>query len=254
MNGIVLYDGPSLLTGERIVCAVVKPGSRVNRKTGRMLASYIFSPAGAPATVAKTELDESVCGSGEHRCPFSGLHGCYAATLPGTFAAWRAHASGAYPHLMTLPPSRVRNWVERLGMRLGAYGDPLAVPRWAWDHLLRYIPTNAASPGYTHQWDNPSIPHLDWWQRRVMASVESPQARDKAKSLGWRTYRTLPVLQGGDPSPYLGNREVLCPSERGVTCVECGGCNGAPREKDGRVDFAIPIHGIASRRALAVTT
>jgi hypothetical protein len=70
-----------------------------------------------------------------------------------------------------------------------------------------------------------------------MASVASPQEREEAKRLDWRTFRIrtaeMPVLDG----------EIVCPAtpEGGgmVTCARCLLCNGAGSAKD----IVVVAHG-----------
>jgi len=83
-------------------------------------------------------------------------------------------------------------------VRLGAYGDPAAVPFQVWQALLAYA---AAWTGYTHQWRR--APELAAY---CMASVDTPGERAEARFLGFRTFRVRAAGQA------VETREVVCPA------------------------------------------
>ena len=55
-----------------------------------------------------------------------------------------------------------------------------------------------------------------------MASVGSKQAAEEAWSKGWRTFRIV-----ADAADLVAGREIECPSDRGVQCLDCGLCGGS---------------------------
>ena len=121
-------------------------------------------------------------------------------------------------------------------VRLGAYGDPAAVPLWVWDIALQ---DTAARTGYTHQWRDchPSFASY------VMASCDTAADYVAAKAKGYRTFR---VRTAGEA---LNAREIACPAskEMGVktNCAACVACGG--HSAKAKVDIAIIAHGAASK-------
>ena len=68
-NGIILYKGPSRFDGAGIVCIAIGLKSRSrNRKTGRMLQTYILREDVSPVLAVKMGLDASIC----HDCAARG--------------------------------------------------------------------------------------------------------------------------------------------------------------------------------------
>ena len=69
-NGRVVWEGESRLDGAPIVLIVTGFSQKsANRKTGRMLQSYILRRDVAPLEAVRTGLDTSVCGGCRHRSP-----------------------------------------------------------------------------------------------------------------------------------------------------------------------------------------
>ena len=64
-NGYVIYDGASLLNGERII-AIALTSKSANTKTGHMMQTYIITPHD-PRDASKYGLDEANCGNCPHR-------------------------------------------------------------------------------------------------------------------------------------------------------------------------------------------
>ncbi len=104
-------------------------------------------------------------------------------------------------------------------LRLGSYGEPVAVPYAVWQPLLR---AGGGHTGYTHQWRDP---RFQLFRAMLMASVESRAAAEEAKLLGWRTFLIAPY--GSRPE----RGEFHCPASleqnHRLTCQECGCCDGA---------------------------
>jgi hypothetical protein len=123
---------------------------------------------------------------------------------------------------------------ERM-VRLGAYGDPAAVPQEVWMNLLHRA---KGWTGYTHQWREPQFEYLKKW---CMASVDSPGETLIAQSCGWRTFR----VRQFNIEAYTGTREVVCPAsdEQGakLQCIQCGVCSGT--EGKGTSNVVIKVHG-----------
>jgi hypothetical protein len=118
------------------------------------------------------------------------------------------------------------------GVRLGAYGDPAAMPVNIARQLVKMAGTRQ---GFTHQWR--------WlggtpWPLLCMASCELPQQVAQAAALGWRCYVVYPEgLSEKEARRAISNasgRHVLghCPASevKGylVSCATCPiQCDGA---------------------------
>ena len=101
---------------------------------------------------------------------------------------WQSYADGNIEYMD--PRNVAKNQPTDTGlMRLGAYGDPAAIP---FDVLrdLMFAPDQFKHhTGYTHQW---MLQHIDQRYRfLLMASVESECQQDLATSMGWRTFRVV---------------------------------------------------------------
>lgn len=104
-----------------------------------------------------------------------------------------------------------RSLLHNRVIRLGAYGDPAAIPLDVWDDITKH---SAAHTGYTHQWRKfPGI------KKYCQASTEDVAGTLEAQALGFKTYRIRT-----DDEPLLPD-EVKCPYPK-VQCLQCGLCNG----------------------------
>ena len=122
---------------------------------------------------------------------------------------WNSGNAGKMPRIS---PAELGDIVEasRMPVRQGAYGDPAVVPADVWTQLDRNRGTS-----YSHQWRTAQV------QAFSMASVTTLDEAAEAQSMGYRTYR-VDVDQVGPQE-----NEITCPAEsRGVTCADCGLCNG----------------------------
>lgn len=238
VNGYVIYRGPSLLDGAPIVAVAITHST--NAKTGDMVQTYILRDGVEPHHAIKTGDDASVCGDCKHR-PING-GACYVRVFQGPLSVYRSLQRGNYPDddgymAQTAATGRM--------VRLGTYGDPMAVPAEVWERLTR----NAAGrTGYTHQWRNEGV---DAEQRRriaalCMASVDDMAEQAIAHASGLRYFR---IRTAGEP---LAPREFVCPaSDEGgkrKDCATCGACDGS--ERTGKASPVIVVHGpMASRFA-----
>jgi len=221
MNNGLIYEGPSELNGEPIVAIVnglVTPSS--NRGTGPMFQVYIMPAVESPVESTKSGNDSSVCGDCRMR-PLNS-NACYVLTWQAPYQVWKAWKGGKVDHnpwpLMSL----------RWPVRLGAWGDPAALP----DKVLeRFLPFNTT--GYTHQWER--YPDRNVLKQTCMASVETVSEASRARELGYRYFRTrLP----GEPAL---DREVDCPKAYGkVQCFSCRLCSGSETIAK---SVSIEIHG-----------
>jgi hypothetical protein len=205
-NGFIGYEGPSSLDGKQ--CRAIVTGTKTpttNRKTDDMEQVWILVSNVKPTEAAKSGADASVCGDCSHRpihAKQRGVKECYV----NLGQAPNRIYSTSYP---TEPTTR---GVPR---RLGAYGEPTALP---YDVALALAP--GKHTGYTHQWRtcDQRFRHL------CMASVDSQQEAQEAQAMGWRTFR---VRKGSEP---VLPGEIVCPaSEEGnhkSKCAQCLLCAG----------------------------
>ena len=150
----------------------------------------------------------------------------------------------------TNPYDDVWNYTGPLPVRIGSYGDPAAVPTRVWAELLRHV---THWTGYTHMWRpkwcgdcaegrtvsdcrNCWKPDLEL-RRYCMASVDTPEEREEAQALGWRTFFVVPEFQKdmGETTrfkfPPIAAKDILCPAtdphpKRNATCSTCLLCRG----------------------------
>jgi hypothetical protein len=227
-NGVVLYKGPSVLDGAPIV--VIATFKTSNVKTGDMVQTWIMRDDVDPIEASKQGLDMTVCGSCVHRHSLGGA--CYVNLGQAPLSIWRAYKRGSYPMatMATIEPIIGR------ALRLGAYGDPAAVPFNIWDGLMRAVKPKTRT-GYTHQ-----VAHKNFDHRILnfcMASADTPKQARKFHAMGARTFRVK--TSEGD---FLPN-EIECLSDsKGVQCIDCGLCDG----KGEQVNIAISVHGSRANR------
>lgn len=165
-----------------------------------MLQTYIMRSDVLPTEAVKQKLDASICGD----CPHRG-GSCYVNVGQETNKLWRLYREGAYKE------TNLTKLGHNQRIRLGAYGDPAAVPIDVWDRLLR---SADQWTGYTHQW----VKH-DAVKKYCQASVDTETEQSIAKWVGWKTFRVKPadepVLQGETKCPY--------PAMQCITCQKCDG-------------------------------
>jgi len=233
IRGFVFYDGPSALDGAPIIGVAVLRSKNV--KTGDMVQTFILRADQSPLAAIDSGADSSICGDCVHRGDDTRARTCYvdvAKSVQSVYAAW---TRGAYP---LMSPAQGARMLAGRAVRLGAYGDPAAIPARHWRALLRYA---AGRTGYTHQWRQA---HAQQLRGLVMASADSASERDTARAMGWRTFR---VRAADEP---MGAREFACPAspEGGNRrqCVTCQACDGAARGP-AQASVAIIVHGAMAR-------
>ena len=148
---------------------------------------------------------------------------------------WNAWSHGKYPaavgHKAIAAIGRWRKY--RRTVRLGAYGDPAAVPGYVWESLISEC---AGHTAYSHQRDwrgaafDPAI---------MMVSADSLDSAVAAWSAGARTFRVV-----GQVSELVRGREILCPASeeagKRTTCIDCLLCAGSRKQAK---SIAIVVHG-----------
>lgn len=235
LTGLIFYSGPSQLDSKPIV-AIATVGSR-NRKTGDMIQTWILRRDVDPIEAIKSGKDSSICGDCYHRgsgretspvprgtASVPRPRTCYVNVGQAPLAIWRAYQRGSYARgtLAELPDRP---------LRMGAYGDPVAVPWHAWQGLHdRKVWT-----GYTHQWRQLIATPF---RNVLMASCDGPVEAMEAARAGWRAFVVQPLDEPGDG--------ILCPSvSHGTPCASCGLCSGL--QKPDAPSIWIEAHGTSKR-------
>lgn len=239
MNGVILYEGPSMLDGAPIV--VIATGLKTastNAKTGGMVQTYILRSDIPPIDAVRSGDDASICGGCPHRGDGTGKQrSCYVTLMHGPRGVWLAYKRGSYGNAYNMSSDPRELFRDKM-VRLGTYGDPAAAPAEMWAALLTH---SAGHTGYTHQWRTTDA---TTWAPLVMASADSEQEMREAHALGYRTFRVTPVGE----LPIKGI-EVVCPAshEAGqkVECVDCKACMGTSAKA--RVSIQIQAHGTGKR-------
>lgn len=228
-SGVVLYRGPSMLNGKPIVVVATGLEGSKNVKTGNFVQTYILSDEGqTPVDAITSGKDESVCGDCVHR-KVNGWGTCYVNVGQGPQSVYKAYRAGSY---RDFTPDMLDDVFAGRKVRLGAYGDPAAVPMRVW-HMITGVA--AAWTGYTHQWRK--FPELKAY---CMASVETAKQLRHARRKGWKTFRVMNATETRQEA------EFACPASEEAgkrkTCEECLACHGG--EWNGKqVTPAIVIHG-----------
>lgn len=227
-RGFLAYHGPSLIDRHMILGIVTLRSANV--KTGDMAQLWILRKSVPPVEAVQTGKDVSICGS----CPLRGDPGfsrraCYVEVGRAPQVVWHAWKRGIYPKLT---PAETRQALLGRALRLGAYGEPTALP----DRVLARLAHSAGRwTGYTHRWQEVGEPY----RRILMASVESELEAEEAQSRGWRTFR---IRREGEDN--LPSTEVVCPAspEAGseTTCSRCTLCSGSGRRAK---SVSIQAHG-----------
>ncbi len=252
---IVIYLGPSMLDGSPIVVLASTGSSNV--KTGPMVQTWIMRADMHPSEASATKADDSVCGLCPRRHALGG--DCYVQIVHAPRSVWESWDRQGKPGT---------NWTEQgailpltqdardHGLRVGSYGDPMAVPFTVWADLIDALAPSKIV-GYTHQWRRvaasvtveihgtivQSIENRDWYRANLMASVDSVSEAVLARSLGWRFF-----LATDSDDPQI-DRVIQCPATRDqnpLTCTRCGACSGAGDSPD-RASIYLTEHGMRSQ-------
>lgn len=224
---MVVYEGPSMYNGRPIVGIItgcLKPSTNV--KTGPMAQLWILDAETEPHKAVKSGDDASVCGT----CPARGKW-CYVTTFQGPLSIYRTWKRGGY---MGLDPSLLAS----KSLRLGAYGDPAALPLSVIKEITKDVKTYT---GYTHAWRDCD----EGFREFCMASVDTVEEAVAAATLGYRTFRVCA------PAESKRKGECVCPASHEVgqkiTCFDCGACDGR-RRPTVKSNIVIEAHGSKTKR------
>lgn len=230
--GYVIYDGPSMIDGERIIVVVTGLAGSRNTKTGKMVQTYIIRPDMHPLEAVRTGADVSICGGCVHRGDGTGKgRSCYVTLIHGPANVYRSYLRGVYPMASA---ADVADIVAGKMVRLGTYGDPAAAPLAIWEQLVSKA---EGWTGYTHQWRTADA----GWSRLVMASADSIGDSKAAWLRGYRTFRV--------GAEAVKGREVNCPASeeagKRTQCISCKLCMGSTSKAP--VSIQIAPHGAGAR-------
>ena len=231
-NGAVIYQGPSEIDGKEIVAIITGLRRKTrNTKIGNMLQLWVLRSNINPLLARRTGEDRSICGDCRHRK----IGSCYVVLMYGPRQIYNSFINGSYCNWRKAFP---HNALKGRYIRLGAYGDPAALP---FNVLRRVLEQKIAGwTAYTHQWRNEKFRRL---RNFVMASVDSPAELEQATRMGWRTFR---VRKADEP---LQSGEIACPasaeSGKRTACRDCSMCCGQRIEAK---SIAIIVHGYTASR------
>lgn len=251
-TGALLFEGDSAIDGAPVMViatGIVRKGS-LNVKLGDVVQLWIIRQDVEPLASLKDGRDVSVCGDCKFR-PQEEQGGCRACYVNVGMAQkiWEAWTRGHYSD--QTKPDLWREFFGNRVLRVGAYGDPVVVPHTLWEEILEPV---RGWVGYTHGW----LYAPARFKSIVMASVDSPEERERAKRgrWPWRTFRsrfeTEPILSGeiecpAQPRIYKPKIKVRIRSGRppipSPDCENCRLCNGLRYFPDPRADLSVVVHG-----------
>lgn len=224
---LLFYDGPSQLDGEGVL--LLAGGVEIpsmNRKTGPVIQCYILRADRQPWDAIRDGSDFSICGDCFHRGSADHARTCYV-NIKFVTPVWFAKR-------------RRGSLVDVYGknLRIGAYGDPLAIP---FELLERLRRVSDGWLGYTQFWRKKfAAPY----RSLLMASIHTERDYEEATALGWRTFRD------GSQDGKLLPGEISCPHfTHDVQCIDCNLCDGTWRG-DRRRNITEPFHGNAKNEAV----
>jgi len=244
-NGVIIYQGPSMIDGKPIVVIANSLKENKNRKIGNMIQTWILRTDIHPNDALKTGDDYSICGDCIHRGEYIEKTNtvtnrtCYVNLYKqGVFSIFNAFKRGSYP---VCEIKHMQLFNDR-HIRIGSYGDPAAVPVYVWETIANNCKDYT---GYTHAWRTCDSEYSKY----CMASCESVDDYYHAKELDYRTFRVIT-----DENEARDENEIRCPAQinNNVHCDKCGICDGfdSKRYNDNRknLNVAVVFHGACGRK------
>jgi len=224
---MIIYEGPSQLDGKPIVGIITGIYKKSkNPKTGQMAQLWIIRSDLHPLDCLKSKEDYSICGDCKHRPNDLGVRTCYVNLMP-LGKIFKKYKVGGYSGIVDSYLELLYN-KPQVGIRLGAYGDPSALPFYVIKELDKLF---LFSTGYTHQWKNPNF---DTLKKYVMASCDSKEEVEIARDRGWSTFN---VRKLGE---LKSKEEIQCQGQAKTTCELCKLCNG---NQERQRHISIEVHG-----------
>lgn len=224
-RGFIMYQGQSMLDNAPIV--VIATMSTTNVKTGDMVQTWILRADINPVEASKTGDDSSICGNCVHRHYNRGA--CYVNIGQAPNSVYKGYQRGIYPVFSF--DDHAHYFLHRK-IRLGAYGDPAAVP---FGVMQSIAALGIGHTGYTHQADHERFDGR--YLGLCQVSADTPRQAAKFQALGAKTFR---VALAGD-ALAIGELECLADS-KGLQCIDCMLCDGSTK------NIAITVHGTRSNR------
>ena len=197
-----------------------------NAKTGDMVQTWILRDDLEPHIALRDGGDGAVCGDCPHRSKAAGGSGaCYVTVFRAPLSVWRAYKRGTAREFDL-------GKLEGRRIRFGAYGDPAAAPFEIWESIAQVAD---GVTGYTHAWKTCDRR----FHRYCMASVDTLEERELARSLGYRAF----VVRPRDTAKPAGLVQCPASAEAGkrTTCAVCLQCGGTSNGR--RSDITIAAHG-----------
>lgn len=235
-NGAILWEGKSQIDSAPSMLIATGLGKESsNRKTGALIQTWILRADMSPVVAVNSGADSSICGACPHRGEIvdgkNERRSCYVAVWQAPRNIYETANRGVYPRVKG---DNAANLLAGRHIRMGAYGDPAAIPFHVWNRLLSRA---AKGTGYTHQWRDCD----SRFSRHCMASADSAHEAAQAQALGYRTFRV-----GSKAEALVQGVEVLCPASKAAgkrttceSCLLCGGTNVNAK------NVFIPVHGNA---------
>jgi len=222
-RGYIMWQGASVLDGAPI--AIIATMATSNAKTGDMVQTWIIRTDMNPVEASKVGKDVAICGSCPHRHYNKGA--CYVNIGQAPNAVYKGYVKGIYP---AFDASLHGGHFSHRKIRLGAYGDPAAVP---FEEMAKIAYLGIGHTGYTHQANHKNFD--DRFMSICMVSADTPRQALKFQSKGAKTFRVAMVGDALFPS------EIECLADsKGIQCIDCGLCDGATK------NIAITVHGSRS--------
>jgi len=244
-NGVIIYQGPSLIDGKPIVVIANSLKVNKNRKIGNMIQTWILRTDIHPNDALKTGDDYSICGDCFHRGRYVEKtdtvtdRTCYVNLYKqGVYSIYHAFKRGSYP-VCDIKHMQLFN---NRHVRIGSYGDPAAVPLYVWETITKHCKDYT---GYTHAWRTCDT----GYSKFCMASVETI---DDYYSANYKNYRTFRLIT--DPNEDRSDNEKACPAQLNdkVHCDTCGYCDGFDLERYNtnrqRLNVTVVFHGACGRK------
>lgn len=238
-NGAILWEGRSAIDGAPIylVATGLKADSS-NAKTGALVQTWILRSDMTPQEAVDSGADSAICGD----CPHRGVvvngknesRSCYVTIFQAPRNIHKTAMAGKYQRLDI---DSARALLAGRNVRLGAYGDPAAVPFEVWAAILA---DSARGTGYTHQWKTADSRFAQY----CMASADSALEGELARAMGYRTFRV-----GTKAESLVKGSEFLCPASKEAgqktNCAACLACGGL--SSPNKASVFIPAHGAAGK-------
>ena len=221
--GLILYKGPSSLDQSREIVVIATLASN-NRKTGDMVQVWILSEDTHPVQLSADKLDDVICGKCPHRQSLGGA--CYVNIGQAPASIFKAYKRGLYP---SYDPSIHAHLFKGRKVRLGAYGDPAAMPFEIAEHIVSLADGHTA---YTHQQRHPGFDPR--FLALCMVSADTQKQAAAAHAIGAKTFRIAVDIT----DKFDGEIECLSDS-KGISCHDCGICKGSSAP----VSIVIAVHG-----------